>query len=237
MARKSTYDERVFERHTVKVVRRMNTADYIVCVDKPKWASAVASVAILSLTDDLAVGLVTMRDSALYPVDTVNSKDSLVSAKLSARKLTPVTPTSPQRSIGCGISNASLGHFDYRRDMTAQDRILGDTGLVTFYFYDKVLFRRFDTCLATRIHNGLCSSIVNQVDGWQLSHVDDGLVKAINSYYPITDRNETYRDQFVAAVKFLQELLPRIITNARVEAQVGRRHVIGGRGMLRGEEI
>lgn len=227
-------DERIFGRHEVKVVRRLKTADYLINVDYFNWASSVMAVAILSLTDDLSVGLVTSETGDLYPADCVKSNAGVVTVtNYDAPK--KVVVDLQCRSIGCGISDSSHGHYDYRRDLTARDRILGDAGLMLVYFYGEVLCRKFDLKLANQIYDHMLNCLIEPVDTWQINRRSDGLVRSINAFYPITERNETLRDQFISAVKFLQELLPRIITNARVEAQVGRRHVIGGRGMLGGE--
>lgn len=211
MARKvrSTKDERTFGRHEVKVVRRLKTADYLVNVDYYNWAPSVMAVAILSLTDDLTVGLVTSGDDGIYPAEAVN--------KLPNGDRPRVEINLSQKTIGCGVSDSNKGHYDYRRDLCAQERLLGDAGLVTLHFYCDVLYRRMEMKVASRIYDHLLDTLVRPVDMWQISRHDDCLVGVINSYYPITQMNETFREQFVTAVRLVQGLLPRAISKARVD--------------------
>lgn len=210
MARKAhSKDERTFGRHEVKVVRRLKTADYLVNVDYYNWAPSVMAVAILSLTDDLTVGLVTSSDDGLYPVDAAN--------KLPNGDRPRIEINLSQKTIGCGVSDSNKGHYDYRRDLCAQERLLGDAGLVTLHFYCDVLYRRMEMKVASRIYDHLLDALVRPVDMWQISRHDDCLVGVINSYYPITQMNETFREQFVTAVRLVQGLLPRAISKARVD--------------------
>lgn len=210
MARKVlSKNERTFGRHEVRVVRRLKTADYLVNVDYYNWAPSVMAVAILSLTDDLTVGLVTSGDDGIYPAEAAN--------KLPNGDRPRIEITLSQKTIGCGVSDSNNGHYDYRRDLCARERLLGDAGLVTLHFYCDVLYRRMEMKAASRIYDHLLDTLVRPVDMWQISRREDSLVGVINSYYPITQMNETFRDQFIAAVRLVQELLPRVITRSRVE--------------------
>lgn len=216
MARKvPTNDERTFGRHEVKVVRRLKSADYLVNVDYYNWASSVMAVAILSLTDDLSVGLVTSGDNGLYPADATRRKsDAATVTSYDAPKKVMVELS--RKSIGCGISDYQNDHYDYHRDLCAQDRLLGDAGLVVQRLYSDVLCRQMGLRVASAIYDRL-ADIVEPVDSWQLSKIKDGLVDVINSFYPILQVNETFREQFVTAVRLVQELLPRAISKARVD--------------------
>lgn len=216
MARKAHYsNERTFGRHEVKVVRRLKTADYLVNVDYFNWASSVMAVAILSLTNDLSVGLVTSGDNGLYPADTTRHKDNVV-AVTNYDGPKKVVVDLNHKSIGCGVSDYMNDHYDYHRDLCAQDRLLGDAGLVVQRLYSDILCRQMGLRVASAIYDRL-ADIVEPVDGWQLSKVKDGLVDVINSFYPILQMNETFREQFVTAVRLVQGLLPRAISKARVD--------------------
>lgn len=217
MARKelSKKDERTFGRHEVRAVRRLKTADYLVNVDYRNWASSVMAVALLSLTGDLSVGLVTSGDDGLYPADAIKRKNDVATVtNYDAPKKVVVELN--RKSIGCGVSDYLNDHYDYHRDLCAQDRLLGDAGLVVQRLYSDVLCRQMGLRVASAIYDRL-ADIVEPVDNWQLSKIEDGLVGVINSYYPITQMNETFRDQFVAAVRLVQGLLPRAISKARVD--------------------
>ena len=217
MARKvrSTKDERTFGRHEVKVVRRLKTADYLVNVDYFNWASSVMAVAILSLTDDLNVGLVTSEAGDLYPADCVKSKADVVTVtNYDGPK--KVVVELDRKSIGCGVSDYLNDHYDYHKDLCAQDRLLGDAGLVVQRLYSDVLCRQMGLRVASAIYDRL-ADIVEPVDSWQLSKIKDGLVDVINSFYPILQMNETFREQFVTAVRLVQGMLPRAISKARVD--------------------
>lgn len=216
MARKAhSKDERIFGRHEVKVVRRLKSADYLVNVDYYNWASSVMAVAILSLTDDLNVGLVKSGDNGLYPADTASHKDNVV-AVTNYDGPKKVVVELNRKSIGCGISDYLNDHYDYHKDLCAQDRLLGDAGLVLQRLYSDVLCRQMGLRVASAIYDRL-ADIVEPVDSWQLSKIEDGLVKVINSFYPIVQMNETFRDQFLMAVRQVQGLLPRAISKARVD--------------------
>lgn len=217
MARKvrSTKDERTFGRHEVRVVRRLKTADYLANVDYYNWASSVMAVAILSLTGDLSVGLVTTGDDGLYPADATRRKND-VAAVTNYDGPKKVVVDLNRKSIGCGISDYLNGHYDYHRDLCAQDRLLGDAGLVVQRLYSDVLCRQMGLRVASAIYDRL-ADIVEPVDSWQLSKIKDGLVDVINSFYPILQMNETFREQFVTAVRLVQGLLPRAISKARVD--------------------
>lgn len=221
MARKvPTNDERTFGRHEVKVVRRLKSADYLVNVDYYNWASSVMAVAILSLTDDLSVGLVTSGDNGLYPADATRRKND-VAAVTNYDGPKKVVVELNRKSIGCGISDCLNGHYDYHRDLCAQDRLLGDAGLVVQRLYSDVLCRQMGLRVASVIYDRL-ADIVEPVDSWQLSKIKDGLVDVINSFYPILQVNETFREQFVTAVRLVQELLPRAISRARAELTISQ---------------
>ena len=222
MARKELFkkDERTFGRHEVRAVRRLKTADYLVNVDRRNWASSVMAVALLSLTDGLSVGLVTSGDDGLYPADAAKRKSDVATATNYDAPRRVVVELN-RKSIGCGVSDYLNDHYDYHRDLCAQDRILGDAGLVVQRLYSEVLCRQMGLRAASVIYDRL-ADIVEPVDNWQLSKIEDGLVAAINSFYPITQMNETFGDQFIMAVKLVQELLPRAISRARAELTIGQ---------------
>lgn len=222
MARKarSTKDERTFRRHEVRAVRRLKTADCLVNVDYLNWASSVMAVALLLLVDDLSVGLVTSGDDGLYPADTARRKND-VAAVTNYDTPKKVVVELNRKSIGCGISDYLNDHYDYHRDLCAQDRILGDAGLVVQRLYSDVFCRQMGLRVASAIYDRL-ADIVEPVDNWQLSKIEDGLVAVINSFYPITQMNETFSGQFIAAVKLVQELLPRAISRARAELTISQ---------------
>ena len=221
MARKvHVKDERTFGRHEARAVRRLKTADYLVNVDYNNWASSVMAVALLLLTDDLSVGLVTSGDDGLYPADATKRKDDVATATNYDVPKKVVVELN-RKSIGCGVSDYLSDHYDYHRELCARERLLGDTGLVLLRLYCDILCRQMGLKAASVIYDRL-SDLVEPVDNWQLSKIEDGLVAVINSFYPITQMNETFSGQFIAAVKLVQELLPRAISRARAELTISQ---------------